>query len=121
MIAGAQVQDPNHDVFTSFVPTDQMREGNFTQAYLNSVTAGNSGYAITGPATGGPFGTKTGQIPTSSISPTGLAMMNLYPLPNTNPTGNPGGYNYIFATTHPDNQWQLPTGKSAGAIGWFGN
>src|SRR5205807_1575936 len=55
----------------------------------------------------GPFGTKTGQIPTNSISPTGLAMMNLYPLPNTSPTGNAGGYNYIFATTHSDNQWQL--------------
>lgn len=102
-----QVQDPSHDVFTSFVPTDQMREGNFTQAYLNSVTAGNSGDAITGPATGGPLGTKTGQIPASSISPTGLAMMNLYPLPNTNPSGNAGGYNYIYATTHSDNQWQL--------------
>ncbi len=102
-----QVQDPSHDVFTSFVPTAEMRAGNFTQSYLNSVTASNSGSAITGAATSGPFGTKTGQIPASSINPVGLAMMNLYPLPNTSPFSNPGGYNYIFATTHSDNQYQL--------------
>ncbi len=102
-----QVQDPSHDVFTSFVPTAEMRAGNFTQAYLNGVTAPNSGGAITGAATSGPFGTKTGQIPVSSFNPTGLAMMNLYPLPNTSPSSNPGGYNYIYATTHSDNQYQL--------------
>jgi hypothetical protein len=102
-----QVQDPSHDVFTSFVPTAEMRAGNFTQSYLNSITTPNSGYAITGAATQGPLGTATGQIPASSFSPVGLAMMNLYPLPNTSPSSNPGGYNYIFATTHSDNQYQL--------------
>lgn len=102
-----QVQDPQHDVFTSFVPTAEMRAGNFTQAYLNSVTASNSGSAITGAATSGPFGTPTGQIPASSVNPTGLAMMNLYPLPNTTPQSNAGGYNYIYATTHSDNMWQI--------------
>lgn len=102
-----QVQDPSHDVFTSFVPTAEMRSGNFTQAYLNSVTTSASGYAITGAATSGPFGTKTGMIPASEINPIGLAMMNLYPLPNTTASSNPGGYNYIFATTHSDNQYQI--------------
>ena len=102
-----QVQDPSHDVFTSFVPTADMRAGNFTQAYLNSVTASNSGYAITGAATGGPFGTPTGQIPASKFSPIGVAMMNLYPMPNTSPSSNAGGYNYIYATTHSDNQYQI--------------
>ena len=102
-----QTQDPSHDVFTSFVPTAQMRAGNFTSSYLSTATAANSGAAITGAATQGIYGTPTGQIPASEINPTGLAMMNLYPLPNTSPSSNVGGYNYIYATTHSDNMWQL--------------
>lgn len=102
-----QVQDPSHDVFTSFVPTAEMRAGNFTQAYLDSVTVGSSGGDIRNAATKGPFGTATGQIPANMINATGLAMMNLYPLPNTTASSNPGGYNYIYATTHSDNQYQI--------------
>ncbi|HLH04528.1 MAG TPA: carboxypeptidase regulatory-like domain-containing protein [Bryobacteraceae bacterium] len=102
-----QTQDPSHDIFSSFVPTAEMRAGNFTQSYLNSVTTSASGYAITGAATSGIYGTPTGQIPANRINPTGLAMMNLYALPNTSASSNPGGYNYIYATTHSDNMWQI--------------
>ena len=45
------VQDPAHDVFTSFVPTQAMRNGDFTAATLNSYLQGsNPGGSVTGPA-----------------------------------------------------------------------
>ena len=70
------VQDPAHDVFTSFVPTADMRNGNFSQSYLNSYLGGsNPGGSVTGPAnqniSNNGVATSTGIIPASSFSPIG--------------------------------------------------
>lgn len=106
------VQDPSHDVFTSFVPSQEMRDGNFTAAYLNGYLKGtNPGYAVTGPATNNAssngVATASGQIAPSSFSPIGINMINkLYPLPNADPSLN-NGFNFLYATTHTDNMWQL--------------
>jgi hypothetical protein len=106
-----QVQDSQHDVFTSFVPTTDMRNGNFSAAYLNSYLAGsNPGYAVTGPASNNAakngVATTTGVIPASSFSPIGANLLKLYPLPNANPAQN-NGDNYLYSTTHTDNMWQI--------------
>ncbi len=106
-----QVQDPSHDVFTSFVPTTDMRNGNFSAAYLNSYLAGsNPGGSVTGPATQNGshnnVATSTGILAPSSLTPQGVAALNLYPLPNANPAQN-NGNNYIYSETHSDQMYQI--------------
>jgi Carboxypeptidase regulatory-like domain len=105
------VQDPSHDVFTSFVPTAEMRTGNYTQSYLDSYFKGTSpGSSVTGAANQNAklngVATPTGQIAPGSFSPIGVNMLNLYPLPNADPALN-SGFNYLYSTTHTDNMWQL--------------
>ncbi len=106
-----QVQDPQHDVFNSFVPSTDMRNGNFTASYLNSYLGGtNPGGAVTGPATqniaNNGRASATGQIAPSAMDPIGVNLLKLYPLPNANPALN-GGSNYLYSTTHSDNMWQV--------------
>jgi len=106
-----QVQDPSHDIFSSFVPTADMRAGNFTQSYLNSyIGTSNPGGSVTGSATqniaNNHAATSSGQIPISAMSPIGVNLMNLYPLPNVNPQLN-NGDNYLYSTTHSDQMFQI--------------
>ncbi len=102
-----QVQDPAHDVFTSFTPTSDMRAGNFTASYLNSYLGGsNPGGSVTSAAINNKGISTTGQIPTSAINPIGANLLKLYPLPNANPAQN-NGDNYLYSTTHTDNMWQI--------------
>lgn len=61
---------------TANVPTALERAGNFSQS-LNSIGAL---IPITDPATGKPF--PGNMIPSNRIDPTGLAMLNLFPMPN---------------------------------------
>lgn len=108
-----QSQDPNHDIFNSFVPTQSMRNGDFNSVDIASYLGGsNPGYAVTGGVNGYvPPGQKNpafpnGIIPASAMSPYGIAQMNLYPPPNANPAQN-NGFNFISSTTHSDNMWQI--------------
>jgi len=102
-----QVQDPNHDVFNSFVPTADMRAGNFTQSYLNSYLGSSSpGYAVTGAASGNSSYSSNGQIPISKMDPIGVNLLKLYPLPNVDPKAN-NGSNYLYSTTHSDQMLQI--------------
>jgi hypothetical protein len=115
-----QTQDPNHDIFNAFVPTQAMRNGDFNSADLSAYLKGsNPGYAVTSgiesyvqPGTktaANPNGTKpfpNGMIAPSQMSPFGIAQFNLYPLPNVDPALN-NGFNYIYSTTHSDNMWQI--------------
>jgi hypothetical protein len=103
-----QVQDPSHDIFTSFVPTAEMRAGNFTQSYLNSYLGPNSsaGYAVTGSATNNGSYSSNGQIPISKMDPIGVNLLKLYPLPNVDPKLNSGD-NYLYSTTHSDQMYQI--------------
>jgi hypothetical protein len=106
-----QVQDPSHDIFSSFVPTDQMRAGNFTAAYLNSyLGASNPGYSVTGPAiqngANNNVATSSGQLAVSTFSPIGVNLLKLYPEPNVNPQQN-NGSNYLYSETHSDQMYQI--------------
>ena len=76
----------------SRVPTEAMRNGNFSDAaYLAKL---GNGKVNTVPSLPGIAG---GMIPTGMIDPTGQAMMKLLPLPNVDPASNSSGYNYIQA------------------------
>jgi hypothetical protein len=107
-----QVQDLSHDVFNSVVPTQAMRNGDFSAATIDSyfgISSGapSQGYAL-GPAGSNlNYTNSNGIMSPSQMNPIGVAMMaKLYPLPNVNPITN-NGYNYIYSTTHTDNMWQL--------------
>jgi hypothetical protein len=58
------------------------------------------------PTPGAPF--PGGMIPKGLMDPTGQALMNLYPLPNNDPTKN-GGFNYTSDNTFSQNEFQWLT------------
>ena len=105
------------------VPTAGERTGNFSQAEVDK-----EGFPVTDPKTmvttymlpdGKPVGqvnTSTfpgGQIPTCTtagcIDPNMQALMNLFPMPNADPTTTAGGYNYVQAEIFSQNnrQWVI--------------
>ncbi|WP_353071742.1 TonB-dependent receptor [Tunturiibacter gelidoferens] len=100
---------PAASPLTSYVPTPAMRAGNFSlsdpdNAALCATSTGNDfcqslngGYA--------PDGTKLSgtQIPTQYLDPGALALLKLFPQPNTNPSSNGSGYNYFLQTTNVHN------------------
>jgi len=95
-------QDVDNGVYHAVVPTAAMRQGDFTdQAYVNSL----NGYAVSGVPNSNGFknGTMDGTRP---IDPNGLALMNLYPLPNQDPT-KLGGFNFASGQTRYSNMLQF--------------
>ena len=86
------------------VPTEAMRAGNFSDAELSKieglVKAGLSRNRGNPASRLKPDQFPTGIIPANQIDPTGRALMNLYPTPNTDPNTS-GGFNYsdrLFST-----------------------
>jgi hypothetical protein len=114
-------QHPAGQLWETFVPTPEMRAGNFTPAYLSSLPAiVQSKYpAITGapcapsatnpnvPAhtTCGNLVFPTGQIPTADFDPNSLALLKLYPMPNIDPATH-GGNNFEYLDQSPVNRWE---------------
>ncbi len=82
----------------STVPTDGMRNGNFSASELRKIEGNVRGQFIT--ASGAPAQMPTnlnlpnGIIPPSQIDKNGQALMKLLPLPNADPTAT-GGFNYV--------------------------
>jgi hypothetical protein len=77
----------------TITPTQAMRNGDFTDsAYITKL----NGWAVNTPV---------GQIAPAKIDPGGQILMNLFPLPNANPS-TAGGFNYVsdFVTSQPRNQ-----------------
>jgi hypothetical protein len=73
------------------VPTALERTGNFTQ----SVDLNNRLVTVNDPATRQPFPNRT--VPASQIDKSGLALLNVFPLPNfTDRSVSNGNYNYVF-------------------------
>src|SRR5262249_42117288 len=68
----------------SWVPTQAMRNGDFSQA----ASVGSGGFVNTVPS-----GYPNGVIPSSQIDPGGQALLNTLPLPNIDPAVS-GGFNY---------------------------
>lgn len=98
-------QNVNNGIYHAVVPTQAMRAGDFTDAaYMKDLL----GSAINNvPDNGGPNGNgySNGMINPGQIDPSGQALMNVYPLPNADPTAN-GGYNYINSQTRYSNMIQ---------------
>lgn len=91
------------------VPTEGMRAGNFSDAELRKIEGLVGGRYVT--QSGNPASRlrtdqfPTGIIPPSQIDPTGRALMNLYPAPNTDPNSN-GGFNYVKQIVFDQNSLQ---------------
>jgi len=104
-----QVQDLNHDVFNSVVPTDFERNGDFSAASINSYfgsSLGKQGYALGAATSNANYGVN-GIIPASQFNSIGVNMFaKLFPKANVDPKLN-NGYNFISTTTHSDNMWQF--------------
>jgi hypothetical protein len=97
------LQKENTSLAENIVPDAAMRGGNFSPAEI----------ATLNPASGVGGGLKTlnssfpgGIIPASRINPSGLAMMNLLPLPNADPFQT-GGYNFVKFFSFNQNGYQM--------------
>jgi len=85
------------------VPTALERQGNFSQStdnngnLFNTITDTSTGLPCSSTSAGGCFaaGGVLGVIPQSRLNPVGLAILNQYPMPNTN------GLNYNLYTIQP--------------------
>jgi hypothetical protein len=85
-------------VQTKYTPTALERAGDFSESRQNN----GSLITITDPTTGAPF--PGNKIPANRIDPTGLAMLNFFPLPNFTGTGSQANIvNYFEAASasHP--------------------
>lgn len=80
-------QDLDTGTLRSWVPTQAMRNGDFSDAaYLARLSGGG--------VSAQPFAASGGQVPGSEIDPNGRVLLNLLPLPNIDPV-QANGYNYV--------------------------
>jgi len=95
-------QDVDNGVYHAVVPTAAMRNGDFSDAaYLSKL----NGYAVSGVP--GSNGFTNGRI-TGTPDPNGQILLNLYPLPNQDPTKpGSGGFNYANGQTRYSNMLQF--------------
>ncbi len=120
-------QNPEGSLLSRFIPTQQMMNGNFSPAYLNSLGAGfaNSfGTAAAPPCGANPSAANGssinntsapgcggasfpgGMIPASKLDPNSLALYNTMPAPNVDPATH-NGDNYQTLLSLPVNRWEL--------------
>ena len=75
---------------TVTVPTALERQGNFSQDSVTIKDPLNGGVAFAGNI-----------IPTSRLDPNGIALLNIFPMPNfSNKAISGGNYNYVFSTPY---------------------
>ena len=100
-------QHPAGTLQQYFVPTQQMLQGNFTPAYLNSLgpTFMTNEYLDSANLNSTLF--PSGQVPANQIDPNSLKILSLMPAPNVNPATNPTGANYQTFIGPPVNRWEL--------------
>jgi hypothetical protein len=100
-------QQPAGGLQQYFVPTAEMKAGNFTPAYLQSLGPNfmNSMYLDSANLNSALY--PTGQIPANQIDPNSAKILNLMPAPNVNPVSNPTGANYQTFIGPPVNRWEL--------------
>ncbi len=91
------------------VPTQAMRQGNYSPeelTKLGAVTAGGGAPSQLNAATKALY--PDGILPQSVLDKGGVAMINLLPMPTADPYSN-GGYNYVQQITFDQNMHQLMT------------
>lgn len=105
-------------LLSTIVPSDDMRNGDFSAAALSKICSWNSGYSSgtngTGPLycavpTYMPDGTPivNGQLTSSMMDPGGLSIYKLFPHANATPTVANSGANYINQIVQNQNGWQF--------------
>jgi hypothetical protein len=88
------------DTRSATVPTEAMRRGDFSELLNPSNQFFSRAVIITNPLTGQPF--QNNVIPSDQLSPNGIALLNLYPLPT--PGYQQGANNAIFNSDNPQDQ-----------------
>ena len=104
-------QQPAGSLQSYFVPTDEMKSGNFSPEYIASLGPGFAAARSAGAVTpGGNAGAALfpgGMIPESQIDQNSLKYLSLFPKPNTDPTTNSTGSNYQVLLGPPQNRWEF--------------
>jgi hypothetical protein len=107
-------QQPAGNLHTYFVPTDEMKAGNFSPEYINSLGPNFKNAYSSAAVTPGGNATSAdgiqfpgGMIPKTLIDPNSLAYMALFPKPNADPTKTATGYNYSYYEGPAQNRWEL--------------
>ncbi|HWC17634.1 MAG TPA: hypothetical protein VG498_11510, partial [Terriglobales bacterium] len=96
-------QNVDNGVYHSVVPSQAMRNGDFSDAaYLKAL----NGYAVQGVPSGRGF--VNGVIPATQMDPNGLKLLSVYPVANADPRAN-GGWNYVNSQTRFSNMLQFHT------------
>lgn len=93
---------------TQFVPSVLMRQGNFSELLNPSNIFYGKVVVIKDPATGLPYPNNV--IPANQLSPNGLGLLNMFPLPNV----STGALNYLQTAPGPQNQR-----KDTGSVDWY--
>jgi hypothetical protein len=115
-------QQPPGSLSEYFVPTPEMRAGNFSPSYLatlpTSVPGGGNAVPCPAPSATTPaqMGKNyvcnaglifpNGQLP--SVDPNALALLKFYPQPNIDPATHSGN-NYQYISNVPQNRWEFAT------------
>jgi hypothetical protein len=112
-----RLQDDTIETFTTSVPTERMRRGDFSELLAAGTQISNpySARLVNGVVTRDPFPGNV--IPQNLLNPIALEVLKYYPLPNqageADTTGNyfveqPWTYGYDFEMARVDHQWNAP-------------
>jgi hypothetical protein len=112
-----RLQDDTIETFTTSVPTERMRRGDFSELLAAGTQIYNpySARLVNGVVTRDPF--PGNQIPQELLNPIALNVLKYFPLPNQageiDTTGNyfveqPWTYGYDFEMARVDHQWNAP-------------
>jgi hypothetical protein len=106
-------QQPAGNLSSYFVPTTEMKNGNFSPSYIASLGSGFSNARSTGAQPLGGNATSQdgitfpgGMIPPSMLDANSAIYMKLFPASNTTVATNSTGSNYQFFVGPPQNRWE---------------
>ncbi|MBZ5581106.1 MAG: TonB-dependent receptor [Acidobacteriia bacterium] len=107
-------QQPAGSLQNYFVPTDEMKKGNFSPSYLTSLGSGfanahsAAAAALGGNAASGDGVTfPNGMIPQNQLDPNSAIYMGLFPKPNANAASSSTGTNFQYFLGPPQNRWEF--------------
>lgn len=103
-------QQPAGNLLSYFVPTAEMKNGNFSRSYLDSLGSGfanshSAGNVVPAGNAGADFA-PGGIIPASQLDVNSAAILKLFPAANVDPTTNSSGSNYQYFNGPPQNRWE---------------
>ena len=106
-------QSPAGGLNRYFVPTAEMKAGDFSRTYMDTLGTAfqnqrRDAYVPLGGNAASQDGLvfADGKIPQSQLDPNSAIYMSLFPAPNVNPATNPTGANYEVFLGPPQNRWE---------------